>query len=242
MKVILIFTLILLLINSGNSLATDVNIVTESFPPFITVNKNQISGLITNRVKKIMDISQLSYSLTAYPWARSYQIASSQANTLIFSIIKSPERAPFFYWFCPVYTSSPFFAFKLKGNAAKIDSISELKKVFVGTARHGINHEHLKKLGFEAGKNLDVSATEDINIKKLINGRVDAVVQSAETFDYRLKKLGYENVEVIQGVAINEDKPLIHCLALNINSDPLIRDKITQAFLKYQNTSNSSFP
>jgi len=234
MKLLIYLSIILLLIDKSFANVTKLNVVTESYPPFITVDDSKISGVITKKVTNILAISQLQYTLNAYPWARSYQIASSQPNTLIYSIIKSSERSPFFHWYCPIYTSSAVFAFKLANNPVSVSSIVDLKKVIVGTTRHGINHELLKKLGFNVGNNLDISATENISLKKLVNGRVDAVVQSIETMNYRLDKLGFKNIEIVKGIAINNDKPTTHCMALNINSDPEIINKISKAFKQYQ--------
>jgi len=234
MKLLLFLSSIILLVASSHAYLAKLNVVTESYPPFITIDKNEISGLVTQEVKDILNISDLQYTLNAYPWARSYQMATNQPNTLIYSIIKSPERTPNFHWFCPIYQSSAAFAFKLAGNPIDISSIPSLKRSLVGTARNGINHALLQKHGFELGKNLDVSATEDVNLKKLVNGRVDAIVQSTETINYRLKKLGYQDISIIKGVAINKYQVLNHCMALSLNSDPIIVSKITRAFEQYQ--------
>jgi polar amino acid transport system substrate-binding protein len=237
MKVIIVFLLIFLSIKTSLCRGSELTVVTESYPPFVTVNNEKISGIVTNKVKDILAKSQLNYKINAYPWARSYQIAMSQPNTLIYSIIKSPERSPYFHWFCPIFQSSSVFAFKLSSNPTIINSISSLQQTLVGTARLGINHELLQKHNFELGRNLDISATEDINLKKLINGRVDAVVQSLETLRYRLDKLGFNDIKITQGVAIDSGKPTIHCMALNVNSDPVIVGKIKQAFQQYQQTN-----
>jgi polar amino acid transport system substrate-binding protein len=234
MKLLLLLSFIVLRITSSHADVIKLNVVTESYPPFIIIDKNEISGLITQQVKSILAISKLQYTLNTYPWARSYQMATGQPNTLIYSIIKSPERAPYFHWFCPIYESSAAFAFKLTSNPINISSIPSLKRSLVGTARHGINHTFLKKHGFKFGKNLDISATEDINVKKLVNGRVDAIVQSVEAIHYRLKKLGYQTVSIAKGVAINNGQVLNHCMALSLNSDPIIVNKITRAFQIYQ--------
>ncbi|NQZ83516.1 MAG: transporter substrate-binding domain-containing protein [Colwellia sp.] len=234
MKILLLVPIIFLLISLSAVNAATLNVVTESYPPFITIDGTKTSGILTKKVKAILAISQLQYTLNAYPWARSYQIASSQPNTLIYSIVKSAERSPYFHWYCPIYESSAVFAYKLAANSVDITSIAALRKTLVGTTRHGINHEFLKKYGFNVGENLDISATEDINLKKLINGRVDTVVQSIETMKYRLNKLEFKNIEITKGVAINNDKPTTHCMALNVNSDPLIINKISQAFQQYQ--------
>lgn len=214
--------------------AQDLRVVTESYPPFVITHKGNVSGIVTKEVKNILDASQLSYSISSYPWARSFNIARTQKNTLIYSIIKSPERIPHFHWYCPIHQSTPVFAFKLSTNSKDISTIAGLKEALVGTARDGINQSYLQENGFEIGKNIDVAATEDINLKKFVNGRVDAVVQSIETITYRLNKLGYPNLEITQGVPLKNKHPVVHCMALNKESDPALVEKLNQAFDAYQ--------
>jgi len=238
MKLFLLIPLVFLISYSSSLYAQKLQVVTESFPPFVVVNGSDISGIMTQKVKEILNHGKLTYSINSYPWARSFQIARHQPNTLIYSIIKSPERIPYFHWFCPIYQSSAVFAFKLSDNPIDISSIASLKQAIVGTTRHGINHEHLQKHGFDIKKNLDISATENINLKKFVNGRVDAVLQSTESINYRLTKLGFEDISITQGVAINKSKPTIHCMALNKNSDQKLKQKIAQAFNHFKSTQS----
>jgi len=64
-------------------------------------------------------------------------------------------------------------------------------------------------------------------------------VQSIESINYRLAKLGFENVSITQGVAINKNKPTIHCMALNKNSDQKLKQKIEQAFNHFKSTQDN---
>lgn len=48
-----------------------VEVVTESFPPFAYIENNQVEGIVTDRVRQIMSLAGLPYSLAMYPWARS---------------------------------------------------------------------------------------------------------------------------------------------------------------------------
>jgi len=144
--------LVFLVSCSSSLFAQKLQVVTESYPPFVVVNDSDISGIMTQRVEEILNKGKLIYSINSYPWARSFQIARNQPNTLIYSIIKSPERISYFHWFCPIYQSSPVFAFKLSNNPIDINSISSLKQAIVGTTRHGINQEHLQKYGFDIKK------------------------------------------------------------------------------------------
>lgn len=234
MKVFLSLLLIFLWLKSSLIDATELTVVTENYPPFITYVNSEISGIVTTAVLEILAISEIKYRLELYPWARSYQLATSNDNVLIYSIYKTPERIPHFHWFCPIYKSSPIFVYKLTSNPINITSLSALKKVKLGILRHDLSHEYLRNRGFVSGKNLDISATENISLKKLVNGRIDAVIQSSESIKYRMKELAYKHISLTKGLALFGDKPMVHCMALSLDSSPKLIDKVSHAFEQWQ--------
>jgi polar amino acid transport system substrate-binding protein len=235
LKVLLMLLLLFFLINTKNITAAELIVVSENYPPFIINESNEISGIVTEVVLKILAISGVDYTLAVYPWARSYRMAAGQKNTLIFSITKTQERTPYFHWFCPIYKSSPIYAYKLASNPININSLQHLKKARIGILRHDHSHEYLINKGFKDGVNLDVSATEDTNIKKLVKGRIDVVIQSKEAMLYRLNKLSFGYIPLTKGLAIYNNEPLTHCMALNLDSSPEMIDKIQRAFTLWKN-------
>jgi polar amino acid transport system substrate-binding protein len=235
LTVLLMLLFLFFLINTKSISAAELTVVSENYPPFIINENKQISGTVTEVVLEILAISGVNYTLAVYPWARSYKMATSQKNTLIYSITKTQERTPYFHWFCPIYESSAIYAYKLADNPININSLQQLKKARVGILRHDHGHEYLLSKGFKDGVNLDVSATEDINIRKLVKGRIDAVVQSKEAAIYRLNKLSLGHIQLTKGLAIYNDKPLKHCMALNVDSSPEIIEKVQRAFTLWQN-------
>jgi hypothetical protein len=68
----------------GISLADEpVNIVTEIFPPFQTVNNGKLGGISTELVRKILVEADIDYKITPLPWSRSLNIALNKPNTLM---------------------------------------------------------------------------------------------------------------------------------------------------------------
>jgi len=220
--------------------ASELTVVSENYPPFITNENNKISGTVTEVVRRILTIGQIKYTLAIYPWARSYKMATSQKNILIYSITKTEERTPYFHWFCPIYQSSAIYAYKRADNPVAIDSLQQLKSTKIGVLRHDHSHEHFINKGFEVGVNLDISATENTNIKKLVKGRIDVIVQSKEAMMYRLNKLSLGHIQLIKGLAIYNDKPLNHCMALSLGSDPILIDKMHNAVKQWRQQQKTS--
>lgn len=233
----LLLVLVLIFAVSLKNNATELNVVTEHWPPFIidgAIKGSEISGSATQNVKAVLNKTDLDYSIALYPWARSYHLATSEPNTLIYSIYRTKQREDLFHWFCPIYKSTPIHAYKLKSNALDISSFKALKKGTVGVMRGDNSHNSFLKEGFQEGVNLDVSANEEANVRKLIKGRIDVVIQSKESLQYRLQSLGFSDVEVEAGVAVGKGDNLEHCMALSLDSDIEIIKQVSEQFERWK--------
>lgn len=207
----------------------DLQVVTEHWPPYI-IQAKQPEGIVTARVKQVLDSTNLSYKIDLFDWAKSYYLAKSKPNTLIYSIYRSPDREEHFHWFCPIYEPTPIFAFKLAKNKANIDTLESLKKQWVAVMRGDNSHEYFLNNGFLNGVNLYVSSTEKANVAKLLSGEVDVVIQSKASLEYRLELLGAGDVDVVSGYKPHKEQPLGQCMALSKSTDKAIIDEVSRAF------------
>lgn len=229
------FLVVILLFSSYAVQAKEIelNIVTEDWPPFI-INKSEISGIVTNKVKEIFKYTDIKYGIDVYPWARSFHIATTAPNTLIYSIFRTKQREKQFHWFCPIHKPTSIYAYKLASNDIKIDSIESLRSAVIGIMRGDNSHSYFLQHGFKDGVNIDISSNEEINLKKLVMGRVDVVIQSKESLDYRLESLGVSNLKLVSGLAIAKNKNAEHCMALSLGTKPEIINKISKGFKLWQ--------
>ena len=215
------------------------SVVSEHWPPFIVHYKNdtvqeEVKGVVTENIREILALTNLDYSLNIYPWARSYHLATNKPNVLIYSIFRNEQREPQFHWFCPVYHATPIKIFKLASNNADISSLESLKGAVVGVMRGDNSYKYLSSRGFEQGVNLDVSANEEVNLLKLITGKIDAVVQSEAALRYRLAQVNASNLSIVEGLTLHSKEKTEHCMALSKNSDAQLVDKVSSAFAQWQ--------
>ncbi|WP_170309697.1 substrate-binding periplasmic protein [Litorilituus lipolyticus] len=222
----------------GQAKDLELEVVSESWPPFIIADK-EVSGIVTDQVKEILNKSGINYHINIYPWARSYHIAITKPNVLIYSIYKTEERKPHFHWFCPIHKATPIHIYKLSTNKIDVNSLAALKKAVVGIMRGDNSHQYLLDNGFKDGINLDVSANEETNLLKLLNGRVDVVVQSEESFRYRLNNLGEKDIDFLAGLTIHKGKQAEHCMALSKGTDPQIIKQVSHSFEQWKKANQS---
>ena len=236
----LLFIIFLLLSSASQSNEIELEIVTEEWPPFI-VNGQEVSGVVTKNVREILQFTDIKYSINVYPWARSYHLATSNPNILIYSIYRTKQRESQFNWLCPIYKSTPIHAYKLAKNEINIDSLEGMKKGVVGLMRGDNSYSYFLQKGFQEGVNIDSSSNEETNLKKLIKGRVDVVIQSKESLNYRLESLGAKKLNMVSGMAIGHDQSLEHCMALSLGTKTEIINKLKKGFEQWQKINNIDY-
>lgn len=232
MKNILI-VVFLLFTSTAQCNEDDLKVVTENWPPFI-VKGSEISGIVTNNVREILAYTDIKYSINVYPWARSLHLAKTNPNTLIYSIIRTKQREAQFNWLCPIYKSTPIQASKLASNSINVNSLESMKTGVVGAMRDDHSSNYLLQQGFQEGVNLDLSSNEETNLRKLIKGRVDVVMQSKESLNYRLESLGVKDLNIVSGLVVGNAKSVEHCMALSLGTKAEIIAKLRKGFKLWQ--------
>lgn len=93
----------LLVMATAANAGQKVTIYTEDYPPYnYAAADGAIVGEATSRVVSIMAEVGLEYQIYLVPWARAYRLATTQANSLIYSIAYSEERQAQFDWLAKI--------------------------------------------------------------------------------------------------------------------------------------------
>ncbi len=148
-------------------------IVTEEYPPYNYTENGKVTGLSTEIVEAVLKETGLKGEIKVFPWARAYDMAQKDANTLIYSIGRIPDRENLFKW---VGVIAPYdvyiFALKERKDIV-INSLDDAKKYRLATTIDDAREKYLKKNGFVVGQNIDSGTGNDVNLKKLMAKRVD---------------------------------------------------------------------
>ncbi len=148
---------------------------TEDSPPSSYKENNQLKGLSVEIVQEILRRIGRSDEILMVPWARGYQLAQSEANTVIFSTTRVPERESLFSWVGPLYHQRWGF-YRWKGSGVEVADLESAKRVGgIGTYLQDAKMQYLQTLGF---KNL-VSTNQNINnVRHLQDANIDLWVSS----------------------------------------------------------------
>lgn len=184
-------SLMFVLLSFGIQAAT-LEIVTSDYPPFQIVEGDKVNGMATEIVREILKRSGHTGTISAYPWARAYQIALHNPNVLIYSIARNNEREKLFKWIGAVVPFNLYF-WKLSNRIdIKVQTIADAKRYVVGGVFDDIKAAHLQKLGFVPGKNLEMVRNDELNIHKLFGNHIDLIPFDEMSFPYKVTRAGHD--------------------------------------------------
>jgi polar amino acid transport system substrate-binding protein len=187
MKIRIVLLLSLLMVSALQ--AQSLRIVTENFAPYNFQVGNEAKGLSSEVVQAVLKQIELQASIEFYPWARAYETAQTEKNTLIYSIARIPEREALFHWVGAIapYNSS---LYKLKSNKSiQVNSIDDAKKYQVGVSLNDVTVAYLHRHHFTSLKTV---SRDVLNIRLLAKNRIDLIAYEEASFVYALQEEGLD--------------------------------------------------
>ena len=146
----------------------EIEIATGEIPPFSYMKEGQVSGVVTDVVREIMRRVNHSGNILVEPWKRV--IVKSADHRLSYPISRTPEREKNYKWIGPVLSHR--YTFTVPASDTKNYSrIEDFKEMRIGVSRGAPSETRLEKLGF---MQIDAVSLEELNLKKLTAGRIDA--------------------------------------------------------------------
>lgn len=219
---------------SSVSLAQEIQIVCNNFPPYSFKENNKITGLATEVVQAILADLKLAVEIKQYPWPRAYKMATTQKNVLIYPLARTPARENIFNFIGEVGPRTTYF-YKLKSRTdIKINSIEDLKQYKHGVVSNYATHKRLIKLGIP---NIQTVTNDIQNIQKLAKGRIDLYAQDKVIFSHNIMLYNQINNEKLRFSDFERafDYPTEgkgRFLSFGPDADPAIVNKFKKSFEK----------
>lgn len=206
--------------------ANTVRFVTEDLPPLQIENgQHKPSGALVELVELLITESNLNAHIEIYPWARSYELAQTNKNTFIFSMLRSEERENNFHWIGKLFTIRSYLASLKNRDDILVNSVEDAKKYTVGSIRHDLAESYLLKKGFEADKNLYVSSKYPILWNMLYSGRTDIAFTNSIIWQHEIENAGLDSKQLKLIFEIPDFASDLY-LAANIEMDKALIEKV----------------
>ena len=163
-------------------------LVTEEWAPYNYHEDNQLSGLATDIVQRIMALTGDHFQTLSLPSMRSGLTLKTRPKTIMYSLFRTAEREPLYKWVGPI-TQESIYPYQL-ASQQPVNTLEQLQQAPQITTRHaGLIPDTLQARGFT---NLDKTATESLQLyRMLLAGRTHLIAGDTDAgVAYYSRKLG----------------------------------------------------
>lgn len=197
--------------------ASELEILTEEYPPYNYMKNNKIEGFSTEVVRAILkELNKEHLAIHMQPWARAYRTAQERPNVLIYTMARSPAREKIFKWVGPI-SDRKVWMYKLASRTdIQVTSLENAKKYSISGVKNSSIVMFLIENGFKVGKNINLIHNEDLNFKKFIAGRVDLISKVPMAMAMELKSEGMDMSLVEPLILVSGD--LFYYLAFSLET------------------------
>jgi polar amino acid transport system substrate-binding protein len=179
--------------------------ITEEWAPYNFSEDGVLKGSSVEVVQQLIEKLGLSIPIGMYPSMRTRVMLNNMSGTMMFTMLRTPEREGRYKWIGP------------------LSNLEDAKKVKLISCRHaGLVLETLKANGFA---NLDSTSTEGEAVyRKLLLGRCDLAISDAPLgVRHLLRKLNLPPQALVQTSVRLIDAPLYIACSLDIPDQEIAR-------------------
>jgi len=171
------------------------DITTENYPPYnYTDDKGKIVGITTDIVREILKEIKNDSCIEMMPWARAYKDIINQPDKILFSMTRTPQREYMFKWVGPIAQNTWVF-YARTNSKIKLHNLNDAKnpRYKIGTYMDDAIELYLKHKGFY---NIYSVPNDNLNLKKLIRGRINLWATGEEQALFKIKSLGINSNKI----------------------------------------------
>ncbi len=216
-----------ILFSSFNLQATTIDVVTEYLPPFqIKMPDDTLGGYATEVITELFKLTGDTANTQVLPWARAYEMAKNNKNTLIYSIAHTKAREAQFHWVGSLkFERFNFWGLKSKFKANHIP-FPTLKLMSIASSNEYNSSQYLKKMGFI---NIYHVVRNELSVLMLEKERVDIILSNELVLKSLCKTLGFDfsKLQKLQeAIGLQNDLSI----AFSLNTDPDIIKRYQAAY------------
>ncbi|WP_105169047.1 substrate-binding periplasmic protein [Pseudoalteromonas sp. T1lg23B] len=186
------FCALILLLISTLSHAQTLTLYAEDLPPYHFKNaQGEVSGALVDIARSALSHAQLEGQFEIVPMARAYKELQTQPNTLMLSLLKTPQRSKQFVWIAQTYFADAYLVSHVD-SPITLDTLQQAKQFRVSTIR-GYSSEHfLRKQGFSEEENLVLVSHYHQLWQLLYKKRIDLVLTNTLTLEKEVLSTGLD--------------------------------------------------
>lgn len=168
------------------------NYLTEEWAPFNYADANGdaagVSVEILQSIFRHADVAS-SPNVKVVPLADGFAQAQKNSSTVLFSIVRTPERESYYQWVGP-FTKAEFSVYAAADKNISITSAEDLNRYRIGTVNGTIEYNMLTGQGVDKS-NIIVASTPTELLRMLHDGDIDLWATGEFTGHYEINKAEY---------------------------------------------------
>jgi polar amino acid transport system substrate-binding protein len=167
------------------------NYLTEEWAPFNYQENGIPAGIsveILEAVFRTIEVNRTKTDVRIVPLSEGFRQAQGTTGTVLFSIVRSPEREPLYKWAGP-FTKGSFVIFAPVGRNISITSRDDLNRYRIGAVKGTIENTLLTNQGVNASHIVNELVPADL-INMLETGGIDLWATGDITGRYEMKVAG----------------------------------------------------
>ena len=219
----LLGALLLLIGYSSLALAAKLQLYTEEYRPLSYFDDGKLTGMAVEVVEQLIQRTGASASIQVVPWTRGYHRVQREANTGLFSIVRTARRESLFQWVGPIALGHTSF-YARRGAGLNVRSLKDIERFStVAVPKQWYSYEYLSDKGL---KNLYAVPTPQHMTKMFKHGRIELLVASSLALDDMLAEQGMSARDVELQFTLMGTNSYI---AFSKNTDPALVQRWQQA-------------
>lgn len=150
------------------------NYLTEEWAPFNYQEDGNVTGIsveVLEAVFKNIGVNRSRADVRIVPLAEGFQTAQNNTSTVLFSIVRTPERELLYKWAGP-FTSASFVIYAPMSSNITISSPEDLNQYRIGVVQASIENDLLTSHGVNASQIVNGQKPEDL-LRMLEEGQID---------------------------------------------------------------------
>jgi len=210
---------ILLIAAANGAAAQSLQVVTED-TSYTYLENGGVGGPATHIVRAVLERAGIrDYRLDLYPWARAYEMATSQANVLIYLIARTPERERRFKWAAELMQIR-YHLYRLADRGdVEVATLDDARRYTTGVVRQDVRQQYLRRKGF---RQLIVSPNNEENFRKLLTGRIDLIPLPASDLAQLCEKARFDCSRLQRVLTLDELTSGLYMAFSNATADQLV--------------------
>ncbi|MBN1968210.1 MAG: transporter substrate-binding domain-containing protein [Candidatus Delongbacteria bacterium] len=214
-------TILLFLISCTND--NRMKIYTENYPPFNFMIGDSVCGTSTDILRLVMSDANIDYHLDMVDWSDSYEKTLNGKDIILYSMARTKDRENIFNWIGKVGTGRSL-------GFSKNNRVLTSSKPEIGIIKESNIHLKLVNDGIKFTESNFCENSERL-VMALAIGKFDIICMDSITFDYNVRRLGYNLSDFIQDDRYSTEI-VDYYIAASKKFDELNLRKIKRAYAK----------